>query len=85
MSKNVVIELKSDGINQLLHCPEITQALMNAAQTVQSRAGEDFEWVAVDMPTRTIVRVASKNERGEQQNRDENTLLKSTFGGDEGD
>ena len=83
MSKNVVIVLNSAGINQLLHSDEITQELMNASQAVQGRAGYDFEVVPVSMPTRNIVRVQSANARGEQRNRDENTLLKSTFGGDE--
>ena len=58
-------------------------ALMEASQAVQGRAGDDFEVVPVSMPTRNIVRVQSANARGEQRNRDENTLLKSTFGGDE--
>lgn len=83
MSKNVVIVLNSAGINQLLHSDEITQELINASQAVQGRAGDDFEVVPVSMPTRNIVRVQSANARGEQRNRDENTLLKSTFGGDE--
>ena len=83
MSKNVVIVLNSAGINQLLHSDEITQELMNASQAVQGRAGDDFEVVPVSMPTRNIVRVQSANARGEQRNRDENTLLKSTFGGDD--
>ena len=82
MSKNVVIVLNSAGINQLLHSDEITQELMNASHAVQGRAGDDFEVVPVSMPTRNIVRVQSANARGEQRNRDENTLLKSTFGGD---
>ena len=79
----MVIVLNSAGINQLLHSDEITQELMNASQAVQGRAGDDFEVVPVSMPTRNIVRVQSANARGEQRNRDENTLLKSTFGGDE--
>ncbi len=78
-----MIVLNSAGINQLLHSDEITQELMNASQAVQGRAGDDFEVVPVSMPTRNIVRVQSANARGEQRNRDENTLLKSTFGGDE--
>ena len=82
MSK-VKIVLNSAGINQLLHSDEMTQELMNASQAVQGRAGDDFEVVPVSMPTRNIVRVQSANARGEQRNRDENTLLKSTFGGDE--
>ena len=76
-----MIVLNSAGINQLLHSDEITQELMNASQAVQGRAGDDFEVVPVSMPTRNIVRVQSANARGEQRNRDENTLLKSTFGG----
>ena len=84
MSKNVEIVLNSDGINALLHSEGITAALMEAAQTVQGRAGGDFEVVPVSMPTRNIVRVQSANARGEQKNRDDNTLLKSTFGGGEG-
>ncbi len=83
MSKNVVIVLNSAGINQLLHSDEITQELMNASQAGQGRAGDDVEVVPVSMPTRNSVRVQSANARGEQRNRDENTLLKSTFGGDE--
>ena len=83
MSKNVKIVLNSAGINELLHSEEITAALMEASQAVQGRAGDDFEVVPVSMPTRNIVRVQSANARGEQRNRDENTLLKSTFGGDE--
>lgn len=81
MSKNVRIELNSAGINEMLHSEWITAALTNAAQAVQGRAGDDFEVVPVSMPTRNIVRVQSANARGEQQNRDDNTLLKSTFGG----
>ena len=85
MSKSVEIVLNSPGIDALLHSQEITAELMRAAQLVQGNAGEDFEAVPISMPTRNIVRVQSANERGEQRNRDENTLLKSLHGGGEND
>ena len=81
MSSNVQIVLNSHGIDALLHSAEITAALLEAAQAVQDRAGDDFELVPMAMPTRNIVRVQSANGRGEQRNRDDNTLLKSLHGG----
>ena len=85
MSKKVKIVLNSPGIDALLHSEGITAELLKAAQIVQGNAGDDFEAIPMSMPTRNIVRVQSANARGEQRNRDENTLLKSLHGGGEND
>lgn len=69
----VYVELNTAGVAKLLHSAEMAQALMSEAQKVAANAGADFE--AKQMPTRVIVVPA--NEKGEQDNYENNTLLKA--------
>lgn len=78
---NVKVELNSAGIRELLHSPGIQSALMQVGQTVQGRAGANFGAAAVDMPTRSIVRVSAINREGMKENSDDNVLVKSLYGG----
>lgn len=66
-------ELNTAGVAKLLHSHEMSDALMSEARKVAANAGENFE--AVQMPTRVIVVPA--NEKGEQDNYENNTLLKA--------
>ena len=76
MSK-VEIELDHDGMNALLHSPEIQAELMRHGKAIQSRAGANFKAVAVNMPSRSIVRVSAANADGVRDNLNNNTLLKA--------
>jgi hypothetical protein len=66
-------ELDRSGVAKLLHSTEMSQALMAEANKVAANAGENYE--AKQMPTRVIVVPA--NEKGEQDNYENNTLLKA--------
>lgn len=78
---NVKVELNSAGIRELLHSTGIQSALMRVGQTVQGRAGANFGVTAVDMPTRSIVRVSAINREGMKENSEDNVLVKSLYGG----
>jgi hypothetical protein len=60
------------GVGELLHSKEMEGALMSYASTAAGRAGEGYK--AKQMGTRVIV-VADTDE-AEQDNYDNNTLLK---------
>ena len=74
---DVKVVLNSEGIKELLHSPGIKAALLAAGQAVQGRAGANFCTTAVDMPSRSIVRVSAINKDGVKENLDDNVLLKS--------
>lgn len=70
---SVHFELNKSGAAKLLHSKEMAGALMEQANHVASNAGEHFK--AVQMPTRVIV--VPIDEVGEQDNYENNTLLKA--------
>ena len=70
---NIQFELNTGGVAKLLHSAEMSNALMAAAQHIASNAGEHYE--AKQMPTRVIA--VPKDDEGEQDNYENNTLLKA--------
>ncbi len=74
---NVDIKLDSSGINELLHSAEIGSALREVGNGVQSRAGDNFQAVTLNLPTRLVVRVSAANKDGVKENLDNNVLLKA--------
>lgn len=70
---NMKFTLNFKGVGELLKSDEMTSVLEGYARSISARAGDDYE--ARIMPTRVIVR--PKNEKGEKDNADNNTLLKS--------
>lgn len=76
MSK-VRIELNHGGMDALLHSDEIQTELLRQGQTVQRRAGDNYQAKAVHLSSRCIVRVSAKNAKGVKDNLENNTLLKA--------
>lgn len=70
---NMKFVLDRKGVGELLKSDEMTSVLEGYARSISARAGDDYE--AKVMPTRVIVR--PKNENGEKDNSENNTLLKS--------
>ena len=70
---NVHFELNKAGVAKLLHSQEMAGALMEQANHIASNAGEHYK--AKQMPTRVIV--VPIDEIGEQDNYENNTLLKA--------
>lgn len=66
-------ELNTSGVAQLLHSAEMSSALMAEAEHIAANAGEHYE--AKQMPTRVIA--VPSDEEGEQDNYENNTLLKA--------
>lgn len=75
--KNVKVVLNSAGIRDLLHSRGIESAILEAGNSVQQRAGENFGTVIYRMKTRSVVRVSAINAEGRKENRDDNVLLKA--------
>lgn len=74
---NVKIELDHVGMNALLHDPGIQAELLRQGHAIQSRAGQNYTVKAVNMPSRSIVRVSAENAEGVRDNLGNNTLLKA--------
>lgn len=73
MSDSFRFELNREAVGQLLKSEEMEDILFQAANTIAIRAGDDFEaWHA---PTRVVVQ--ARTQKGEQDNLDNNTLLKA--------
>lgn len=77
MSKNPNLEVKINfaAVGQLLRSSEVATYLMGVAAGVASAAGEDYE--VVPNFDRVSVVVKPANRRGEQDNLENNTLLKA--------
>lgn len=73
MNNNLDFKLNKYGVRRLLHSKEMTDVLMDYAENVSSNAGANYE--AKHMGTRVIV--VPKNEEGEKDNLNNNTLLKA--------
>ena len=69
----IKFELNYEGVGELLKSGEMQSVLMEAAQNIASNAGEGYK--AVQMSTRVIV--VPDTEEAEQDNLDNNTLLKA--------
>lgn len=72
MSK-MVFRLNGREVRRLLHDPELTDILMEAAGQIQNNAGDGYE--AVNRGSRVIVR--PKFDKAEKDNLENNTLLKA--------
>ena len=73
MSNGFKFVLDKKGVAELLHSDEMTDALIHHAGKVATKAGTGYE--AKQMGTRVIV--IARSEEAEQDNYDNNTLLKS--------
>ncbi len=74
---NIKIELDHAGMNTLLHDPSVQAELLRQGHAIQSRAGQNYTVKAVNMPSRSIVRVSAANAEGVRDNLRNNTLLKA--------
>ena len=70
-------ELDTKGVGELLKSEEMMRVLEVHAQSIASQAGEDY--TSKVMPTRAIAIVKPKNEAGERDNLENNTLLKAVY------
>ena len=77
MSKNPNLEVKINfaAVGQLLRSSEVGSYLMGVAAGVASAAGEDYDTMQGFDRVSVIVKPA--NRRGEQDNLENNTLLKA--------
>ena len=74
MSSGLIkFELNYKGVGELLHSSEMQSVLMEAADSIATNAGEGYK--AVQMSTRVIV--VPDTQEAEQDNYDNNTLLKA--------
>ena len=69
----IKFELNYEGVGELLKSSEMQSVLMENAQSIASNAGEGYK--AVQMSTRVIV--VPDTQEAEQDNLDNNTLLKA--------
>ncbi len=72
--KNVIFEMDHDAVGALLKSEEMKRCLLQTAQEVADSAGEGYK--AVEMATRVIV--VPGTPEAEQDNYENNTLLKET-------
>lgn len=72
MSK-VYIDLNTSEVAKILHSAEMKNVLIEEARRIANNAGEHYE--AKQMPTRVIA--VPSDEEGEQDNYENNTLLKA--------
>ena len=72
-SEYTKIRLSYKGIGQMLRSDMMADVLMGYAHVIALKAGQDYEAVSAG----TRVYVHPTNEKGEQDNLDNNTLLKS--------
>lgn len=73
MSSGFKFVLNKKGVAELLHSDEMVTALMQNASKVATKAGTGYE--AKQMGTRVIV--LARSAEAEQDNYENNTLLKS--------
>ena len=74
MSKGeVTFELNYEGVGELLHSQQMQDVLMENAKQIANTAGAGYK--AVQMSTRVIV--VPDTEEAEQDNYENNTLLKA--------
>ena len=73
MSKTIEFKGNNAGIQEMLKSPEMQDVLLGYAQQVQFNAGQDYE--VKELGTRVVV--VPSNEQGENDNYENNTLLKA--------
>ena len=78
MSSGFKFELDYEGVGQLLKSAEMQAVLIDYANAVQNRAGDDYS-VYVGR-TRANVSVRTDNDNAVQDNYENNTLLKAVRG-----
>lgn len=83
MSTKMRIELNSEGIREMLHSPEITDAISEVAQGIASRAGDGYETDVYNAGTRNVASVYTATKEAYEDNLRNNTLLTAMGGGSE--
>lgn len=73
MSKAIEFKGNNAGIQEMLKSPEMQDVLLGYAQQIQFNAGQDYE--VKELGTRVVV--VPSNEQGENDNYENNTLLKA--------
>jgi hypothetical protein len=73
MSKAIEFKGNNAGIQEMLKSPEMQDVLLGYAQQVQFNAGQNYE--VKELGTRVVV--VPSNEQGENDNYENNTLLKA--------
>lgn len=73
MSKTIEFKGNDAGIQEMLKSPEMQDVLLGYAQQIQFNAGENYE--VKELGTRVVV--VPSNEQGENDNYENNTLLKA--------
>ena len=73
MSKAIEFKGNNAGIQEMLKSPEMQDVLLGYAQQIQFNAGQNYE--VKELGTRVVV--VPSNEQGENDNYENNTLLKA--------
>ena len=73
MSKAIEFKGNNAGIQEMLKSPKMQDVLLGYAQQIQFNAGENYE--VKELGTRVVV--VPSNEQGENDNYENNTLLKA--------
>lgn len=74
---NVIFELNSEGVRELLQSQEMQNALQEIATDIQSKCGADYATDVQVMQTRAIASVYTDNAEALKDNSENNTLLKA--------
>lgn len=77
---DVKIKLNSAGIRELLKSPGVTQAVTEAAKSVQNRAGDGYSMNVRSGRNRAIAEVTAETYKARRDNSKNNSLLKALFG-----
>lgn len=74
---NVIFELNTEGVRELLQSQEMQDALQEIATDIQGKCGPDYATDVQVMQTRAIASVYTDNESALKDNSRNNTLLKA--------
>lgn len=71
------VELNSEGVRELLKCPEIAATCQSHARSIASRAGAGYDVSVYTGKTRVNASVFTATEEAMRDNYKNNTLLKA--------
>lgn len=74
---NVIFELNTEGVRELLQSQEMQDALQEIATDIQGKCGPDYATDVQVMQTRAIASVYADNAEALKDNSENNTLLKA--------
>lgn len=76
---DLVFELDSDGVRELLQSPEMVSVISDMTAIVAGNAGDGYEY-DTQVHNRVVGRVWAESKEAKRDNEDNNTLLRSLHG-----